>query len=213
MILLLFGCPGSGKGTQAQRLVSECGFSHVSTGELLRREIVEETPIGLKVADVVKSGGLVSDVIVTQVVNEHLPRLLEEKDVILDGYPRALGQVEALDVLCASLPHTEIHAIYLNVDPLLLEDRLLRRASCEACGTIGALKTEGTFVCSFCGGEKFVQRQDDNKQVVQIRLKEYWKVTAPILQVYRKRKQLLEIDGSADTEIVFQKIKEVIAGF
>jgi adenylate kinase len=213
MILLLFGGPGSGKGTQAQYLAKEFGFTHISTGELLRKEVAANTALGQKIATIIKSGGLVPDEIVSQIVQENLPQLLKKGSVILDGYPRTVGQVRALDALCKGLPDVKIHVIYFQADAQTLKDRLLRRVACEACGTGGALDAKGSFVCSFCGSKKFVRRQDDNEQAILMRLEQYESDTAPVLDVYLKRRNVVKIDAAPDEKVVQRNVKEVVERF
>jgi adenylate kinase len=173
------------------------------------------TSCGEKVKEIVNFGKLVPDQIITQIIKERVPTLLKEnKVVVLDGYPRTVGQVQELDALCKmDLPQEKIRAIYLFVDFSVLEERLLCRVMCEACGTVGALKEDGIFACSFCGGKKFVRRQDDTRETVRVRLEEYEKVTAPVLQIYEQRGEVRKIDGSADAKTVAAQVEEAVAGF
>jgi adenylate kinase len=210
MILLFFGGPGSGKGTQAQFLVKEFGVTHVSTGELLRREVASNTSLGQKVAATLAAGDLVSDTIVTTILQERLPELLKQGDLILDGYPRTVGQVRDLDALCKGLPRVKIHVIHFQAEVNTLKERLLRRVTCGACCTDGVLNTKGEFACSFCGSRKFVRRQDDNAQTILARLRQYEKETAPVLDVYLKRGNVTTIDAAPDKETVWRHLQEAV---
>jgi adenylate kinase len=220
VVLLLFGAPGCGKGTQAQHLVHEQGALHLSTGELIRKEIAAGTPLGQKIKALVGAGALVPDELAAQLVKEHLSEFLKKgKVIILDGYPRTLKQAQELDALCAvlgqipGLPPIKIRAIYLKTEDSVLMDRLQRRVACQSCKTIGSLKATGAFVCPSCGGTSFERRQDDTKEVIAARLKEYKEKTLPIVQVYTERKALWTVDGGQDENKVAAQIKEAVAQF
>jgi len=201
MKLILLGAPGSGKGTMAQRLTSVLEAPQISTGDIFRKNLKEQTPLGLKVKDILASGALVPDDITIAIVKERLAEKDCEKGFILDGFPRSLVQAEALDEF-----ENIDFAIDLEVDNEVVVKRLSGRRFCPNCnGTfhISTLKNEK--VCPHCGGTLIV-RADDSEATVRERLKVYETTTRPLLDYYKKQGKLLSVDGDGTVDEVEKRI-------
>ncbi|MGH6925727.1 MAG: adenylate kinase [Propylenella sp.] len=178
MRLILLGPPGAGKGTQAQRLVAEHGIVQLSTGEMLRAAIEAKTPVGLKAKDIMARGELVPDDVVVGIVADRLDQPDARNGFVLDGFPRTVGQAEALDRLLAKKGMRLDGVIELKVD----EDVLLRRIE----GRLNDMKARGDAI-----------RADDNPQSFRTRLRAYRDQTAPLVSYYRGKGQLESVDGMA----------------
>jgi len=185
MIWLIFGPPGSGKGTQARYLSSEFGLTHLSTGEVLRAEAAEGSEEGRQVAALMKAGQLVPDPVMVRIVSERLRRNPEE-DVLLDGFPRTLEQARALDELLASEGRKVDMVVALTASEEILIDRLLRRAQVQ-------------------------NRADDTRQAIEERMLEYHERTEPVLAHYRAGGvPVAEVDGVGDPGDVFGRIRDAV---
>jgi adenylate kinase len=211
--IILLGPPGAGKGTQAMRLQDIFGMVQLSTGDMLRAAVMAGTPIGLEAKGVMDSGGLVSDAIVTRLINENLDALGDEQGVIFDGYPRTLEQAVSLASLLASHGRSLDHVIELVVDEDELVERIIGRFSCARCGAgyhdrFKLPKVSG--VCDVCGGLEFKRRPDDNEATVRTRMAEYRAKTAPILPYYEARGLVRKVDGMASVEAVAHQIDAIL---
>src|ERR1700716_4023973 len=176
MRLILLGPPGSGKGTQAQRLGQRYGIVQLSTGEMLRAAVAAQSPVGLKAKDVMASGGLVPDDIVIGIISERIEQPDAAKGFILDGFPRTVPQAEALDAMLAD-KHLKLAAVIeLKVDEEALVQRIAGRYSCAGCGAgyhDAFQKPAHEGVCDKCGSTQFIRREDDKPEAVRNRLKVY----------------------------------------
>jgi adenylate kinase len=215
MNIILLGPPGAGKGTQATRLVEQRSMVQLSTGDMLRAAVKAGTPVGLKAKPVMDAGELVSDEIVTQLIDENLAGLGEDQGVIFDGYPRTLAQAESLDALLARRGRRLDYVIELEVDEDALVDRITGRFTCAVCNTPYHDRYKqpvkaGT--CDLCGSHEFKRRADDNEEAVRTRMVEYRAKTAPILPHYEAKGIVRRVDGMASADKVGKAIDQVLDG-
>ena len=201
MNIILLGPPGAGKGTQAELLVANRGMVQLSTGDMLRAEKNAGTELGNRIKAVMDAGELVSDEIVSSLIDENLKRLRPDQGVIFDGYPRTAAQAGALDDLLAANGRKLDGVIELEVDEDALVERIVGRYTCAKCGAgyhdkFKQPKVAGT--CDVCGSHEFKRRADDNEETVRTRMAEYRGKTAPIIPIYQARGILTRVDGMAD---------------
>jgi adenylate kinase len=216
MNLVLFGPPGSGKGTQAERLRDGLKLRHLSTGDLLRDAVARETELGKKVKSVLASGQLVSDDIVLALMRDAIVAVGGDRGLkgwLLDGFPRTIGQAEGLDRLLAELGQKIDAVVMLDVPRDAVVSRLSGRRTCTQCKTVWHVENnppavEG--VCDRCGG-KLVQREDDRPATISARLDVYEKQTRPILAYYRGNVPVHEIDGAMPVDGVTRAIERVLS--
>ncbi len=200
MNIILLGPPGAGKGTQADRLVDNRGMVQLSTGDMLRAAVKAGTPVGLQAKAVMEAGALVSDEIVSALIDDKLTQIGPDAGAIFDGYPRTAAQAESLDGILAKHGRTLDHVIELEVNEDALVDRITGRFTCASCGEgyhdrYKPPVAEGT--CDECGGHEFKRRPDDNEETVRTRMAEYRAKTAPILPLYEARGLVARVDGMA----------------
>lgn len=213
MNIILLGPPGAGKGTQAGRLVEEHGMVQLSTGDMLRETRKANTPLGRQVADVMDSGALVSDDIVSAMIDAKLAGLDTATGIIFDGYPRTAAQAVSLDDILTSHNRNLDHVIELAVDEDALVARIVGRYTCASCGegyhdTFKLPAKAG--VCDKCGSTEFKRRPDDNEATVRTRMAEYRAKTAPILPVYEERGLVSRVDGMAAIVDVTKAIDAIL---
>ena len=214
MNIILLGPPGAGKGTQSARLVENHGMKQLSTGDMLRAAVKAQTPVGLKAKAVMDAGELVSDEIVSDLIDGELAALDSSTGVIFDGYPRTEAQAAILDELLAKHGRSLDHVIELAVDVEALVERITGRFSCANCGalyhdTANPPAKEG--VCDGCGSTEFKRRPDDNEETVRTRMDEYRGKTAPILPGYEARDIVSRVDGMAYIDAVTAAIEAVVS--
>ena len=212
MNIILLGPPGAGKGTQAQRLVTERGMVQLSTGDMLRQAVAQGTPVGMKAKAVMAAGALVNDAIVSALIGERLDHS-DAQGAIFDGFPRTGHQAEALEILLADRGRTLDHVIELVVDEEALVDRITGRFTCANCGAPYHDHFKMPLVadtCDVCGSHDFKRRPDDNEQTVRTRMAEYRAKTAPILPIYRERDLVRQVDGMASVEEVARQIDAIL---
>jgi len=213
LALILFGSPGSGKGTQSKLLAKALGIPQISTGDMLREHVRRGKAIGTKVEAKMKAGILVKDYVVNQLVEERLAQPDAANGFILDGYPRTRAQAEAL---CGILSPRGVQAvvIHLVVDYNVIIARLTGRRQCPVCGTLYNVTSKPPKVPGVCDleGAKLMVRDDDREEVIRERLDEYEKQTRPLIDFFREAgNRLYEIDASHDNpQTVFGKIEELI---
>lgn len=207
--LIFLGAPGSGKGTQAYRLVKEHGLSHVSTGDLLRDEIKKDTPLGQKVKGIIDGGNLVDDLTVLELLQANCD--LEAKRYIFDGFPRNAEQSRLLeDHIIQGRP---AKAIYFETDLEELTQRIVNRRVAPGSGEIYNLLTKPPKIEGKCdvSGEELVHRHDDNEEVVKRRMEVFNESLGPILDFYSTKNQLFKVDASQSSDQVFNAIRNIIA--
>ena len=214
MNIILLGPPGAGKGTQSGLLVDKYGMRQLSTGDMLRAAVKAQTPVGQRAKAVMEAGQLVSDEIVSDLIDAELAAMGPDTGAIFDGYPRTEAQAVSLDELLAKHGRQLDHVIELGVDEDALVERITGRFTCANCGEgyHDAFKrpaTEG--VCDRCGSTEFKRRPDDNEETVRTRMAEYRAKTAPILPYYDARGLVSRVDGMADIGDVTKAIDKVLA--
>ncbi|MFO1426441.1 MAG: adenylate kinase [Steroidobacteraceae bacterium] len=214
MRIVFLGAPGSGKGTQSQRLVERHGIPQISTGDLLRAHVRDGTELGRRAKAVMDAGGLVDDVTILGMVRERLAQPDTRKGFILDGFPRTLPQADGLGALLAELGRPLDGVVLFKVDGAKLVQRIAGRRTCADCGRVFNIHTSppGTPPsCTQCGDKpKLVQRPDDNEATVAKRLAVYEEQTAPLVQYYRGKGLLREIDADADVDVVTARLEKVL---
>ena len=212
MNVILFGPPGAGKGTQAQFIVSSLKIPQISTGDMLRIAVKEQTQLGLLAKKIMDSGGLVSDDIVLGIVRERIVHADCENGFILDGFPRTIPQAESLNSILSEMERRIDHVISLDIDNSEIVQRLSGRRTCTVCGkgfhvVYGPPVIEG--VCDSCGAA-LMQREDDRVETIKNRLAVYDTQTAPLKNFYEKSGLLRHIDGSQSIYDIQIQIKDVL---
>jgi adenylate kinase len=214
MNIILLGPPGAGKGTQAARLVERHGMRQLSTGDMLRAAVAALTPVGLKAKAVMDAGGLVSDEIVSALIDDELAAMGESTGAIFDGYPRTAAQAGQLDTILARNGRKLDRVIELEVDEDELVRRIVGRYSCASSG-VGYHdefhKPEVAGVCDKCGSTDFKRRKDDNEETVRTRMAEYRAKTAPILPLYEARGLVARVDGMAPIDQVTASVEAILS--
>jgi adenylate kinase len=213
MNLVLFGPPGAGKGTQAKRLEEKYGIAQLSTGEMLRAEVAEQTDVGRAADALMKEGNLVPDALITSMINRRLDHDDCRNGFILDGFPRTVAQAEALDELLATKGIKLDHVLSIEVEDKAMVERIVGRFTCARCGegyheTFKRPKVEG--VCDVCGSTEFARRSDDNAETVRQRLKAYYQETEPVLRYYEKQGLVETVDGMGSIDEVTTQLYERI---
>ena len=214
MNIILLGPPGAGKGTQSARLVEHHGMRQLSTGDMLRAAVKAQTPVGVKAKAVMDRGELVSDEIVSELIDAELADMGGDVGAIFDGYPRTEKQAEILDGLLAKHGRSLDYVIELAVDEDALVERITGRFSCANCGALyhdTANPPAKDGVCDECGSTEFKRRPDDNEETVRTRMQEYRAKTAPILPGYESRGIVQRVDGMASIDDVTAAIEAIIA--
>ncbi len=212
LFLVLLGGPGAGKGTQAERLSEVLGIPQVSTGELFRENLKKETELGLLAKGYMERGELVPDEVTVGMVRERLARPDASKGAILDGFPRTIAQAEALEALLAELGHKLAVVPNIEVPEDVLLARLAGRWTCRKCGAMyhqlfSPPNEEG--VCDKCGGELY-QRPDDTPETQKHRIAVYLEQTAPLIDYYREKGLLVEVDGRPGIEQIQAELLGII---
>ncbi len=204
MNIVLLGAPGAGKGTQAALLVEKYGMCHISTGDILRAAVKNETELGLKAKGYMDAGDLVPDDLIIDLMKERMQQPDTENGVLLDGFPRTTTQAVALDSMLADLERPLDCALLIDVDFEVIVKRLTSRRMCRECGHIGSVADAA---CPACGGEMY-QRDDDNEATVRNRLDVFEKSTAPLINYYSGKNLLLSVDGDRAPEAVLEEVVE-----
>jgi adenylate kinase len=209
--LVVLGKQGAGKGTQSQGLCDRYVLAHISTGDILRAAVAAGSPLGLEVKSILDSGQLVSDDLVNKLVEDRLKEPDAERGAVLDGFPRNIGQAQALETLLG--PGGIKLCIYVDVPNELVMERLSSRRVCQECGTIykdtDISAISGT--CESCGGD-VIQRSDDKPEVIAQRLATFERDTFPLLSFYESRDLLVKVDGDQKVEKVAADIDDLLRG-
>lgn len=213
MRLVLLGAPGSGKGTQAQRMQSRHGVPQVSTGDLLREAVAAGTPLGRAAKVVMDAGQLVADDIMLGIVRERLARPDAARGFILDGFPRTIAQADGLAGQLVDLGVSLDAVVLLDVDPEVLLRRMAGRRSCRRCGRVFHVETNPPRPgdrCTDGGPHDLFQRPDDNEETVRQRLAVYALRTQPLIEYYAKKGMLKRIDASGTLDEVDARLEAVL---
>ena len=213
MRLILLGPPGAGKGTQASSIVAEYGITHISTGDIFRHNIKNETELGKKVKSYLDNGQLVPDELTIDLVWDRLSKDDCKKGFLLDGFPRTINQAEALQKGLEERGLKLDKVINIDVDKNILVKRLSGRRVCKNCGESYHIDNKPTLkdgVCDKCSGE-VIQRADDNEKTVLDRIEVYEKQTFPLIDFYKNLGLILTVDGTLSIEDVFSQIKESLS--
>ena len=214
-VVILLGPPGAGKGTQARILEEQYGLVQLSTGDLLRAAVAAGTDAGQKAKAVMESGGLVSDEIVLEIINDRMRAADVAQGVILDGFPRTKGQAEALDAMLAEAGQEITAAISLEVDDAAMVARVSGRYTCGMCGEgyHDSFKQPAVAgVCDKCGGTNFKRRADDNADTVAARLAAYHADTAPLIGHFDRAGVLRRVGAMQDIGPVTAQLISVMDG-
>jgi adenylate kinase len=208
MRLILLGPPGGGKGTQAKLIGERLSITHISTGDLLRQAVADRTELGRTAKEFMDRGELVPDQLVIGMIEERVRNADCGRGFLFDGFPRNVPQAEALREMLKRQSMSLQHVVSLDVPQEELVKRLTGRRTCRQCGSMCHVvfdppREEG--VCNRCGGELY-QRDDDREETIRARLRVYQNQTKPLLDYYRSRGLLREVDGVGDAQEVFERI-------
>jgi adenylate kinase len=211
MVILLFGPPGCGKGTQGAIITQALGIPSISTGEIFRAELKAGTPLGNAAKQIMASGGLVGDDIVNAMVQGRLAQPDCRKGFLLDGYPRTIPQAEFLDRLLRELGYPEPVIVYLDVPDAVLVARLTSRRQCPACGRIYNLLSQPPARDGLCDadGARLIQRDDDKEEVIRARLRAYTESTGPLIEFYSGR-DFHRVNGDRRPEEIQKQIAAIL---
>ena len=211
MNIILFGPPGAGKGTQAQFIVKKHNYFQLSTGDLLRNEIKQKTPLGKSIEKLITNGMFVSDEIVNNLLQQSITNLKFRDRIIFDGYPRNIRQAKNLENILAEFNQNIGHIIFLNVTRDIIEKRIVGRMTCEKCNmTLNEFFNKEEIELHPCGKEFLIKRLDDNHKIVIDRYDTYMNTTKPVLDFYSKNTNFTEIDGSSKIEEITIKINDIL---
>jgi len=212
--LILLGPPGAGKGTQAKIIIKKYDIPQISTGDILREAIKNQTPMGVKAKSFMDRGALVTDDVVVGIVEERLSRPDCSRGFILDGFPRTVMQADALKVMLNTFGKSIDHVISIEVDKGDLLERITGRRTCRCCGKGFHIMFDPPRVagiCDECGGELY-QRDDDSEETMKKRLDVYEAQTSPLIAYYTQESLLRSISGSGSISDIQQKIIDIIEG-
>jgi len=212
MNILFMGPPGAGKGTQAANIVNKYNLPHISTGDMLRAAIANQTELGMTAKRYVDKGNLVPDDVTIGIVKERLSEPDCKDGFLLDGFPRTVEQAKALDEIMVGLTKSIEHVINIEVDFDILKDRLTGRRICKDCGATYHVIFNPPIqadVCGKCSGDLY-QRKDDNAETVESRLSVYTNQTKPLLDYYQNTGNLVNVNGLGDIDVVFTEIEKAL---
>ena len=211
MNIILFGPPGAGKGTQAQRLVDNHNYFQISTGDLLRNEAKKKTDLGIEIESLISKGDFVSDEIVNKLLKSSISELDENQSIIFDGYPRTISQAKNLKNILSEFDRQIDYIISLQVSREIIEKRIIGRLTCEKCNTtLNEYFDKDKIKDLQCNGKYLVKRKDDNLETLLNRYDKYMETTKPVLDFMSKESHIDEVDGSLKIEEITGKIECII---
>ncbi len=214
--IIMIAPPAAGKGTQSNLVATKYHIPHISTGDILREVMKEDSEIGEYVLETVTSGGLVKDEIMYTLIEKRLSEADCENGYILDGFPRNVEQAKKYDEILGRLNQTLGYVIVLDIDEKLLAKRVTGRRICENCNAVYNINVESETpevesVCDVCGGRLY-QRNDDNLEAFQNRYQVYLEKTKPLLAYYEEKKKVYRVDGSLSVDEIFKEITKILEG-
>ena len=214
MNIILLAPPAAGKGTQSEILINKYNLNQISTGDLFRNIASQDTALGNKIKETLASGNLVEDELVFQVLEDYLDNHNNTNGYIFDGFPRTLAQAEKLDIILEKRQQKIDFVFYLDVEKNILLKRITGRRLCKSCGAIynvniDSLKPKKDSICDKCDGNLY-RRDDDNQESFEVRYQTYIEKTKPLIDYYRNKKVLFDIDGGVDKEYTLKQIESVI---
>ena len=211
MNVIIFGPPGAGKGTQAQNISNKFNLHQISTGDLLRLEIKNQTNIGKEIDEIIKKGDLVSDEIVNKLLEKVITNEKYKNRIIFDGYPRNIKQAKNLEILLNGNNQSLNFILYLKVTRENIEKRILGRIVCEKCHkTMNEYLNKEEIENHKCGNIYLKKRDDDKLETIVLRYDEYMKKTKPVLDFYSSKNNFYEIDGEQKIQVITDKIEEIL---
>jgi adenylate kinase len=206
--IVLLGAPGAGKGTQAKKISKKFGISHISTGDILRSELKNNTELGMKANEYMKEGRLVPDELIIEIIRKTIEKDGGEPRFLMDGFPRTLVQAQKFDEMLEGLGVSLDKVINIEVEQEELVKRLTSRRVCHECSgicSINSFKTEDEATCPTCGGSLY-KRKDDDSEVIRERLKVYELQTKPLIDYYNRSGLLFDISGSGSENEIFERV-------
>ena len=209
MKLIIIGAPGAGKGTMSEEIINKYNIPHISTGDMFREAIKNETPLGMEAKSYMDKGQLVPDSVTIGLVKERLAKADCQEGFLLDGFPRTIPQAEALNEILEQLNIKLDAVVNIEVDPSVLIDRIVGRRVCPECKAgyhVTNLQPKVEGICDVCGAT-LVQRKDDTEETVKARLDVYAKQTAPLLEFYNQFGLVKTTNGIGDIDVIFNNIK------
>ena len=215
-VFIFLGPPGSGKGTQTSRLADKLSIPHIDTGSLLRKNIQDETELGIVAKGFIDKGQLVPLYVVSNVIKDRISKDDCKNGYILDGFPRSVEQADALKQIMTELGTFSLKddtlAIYFDIDNEALIQRLINRRSCPKCGTIYNLISNPPKIMDYCDicDTKLITREDDNEETARLRFQTYEKQTAPLYDYFKQIGILKELDADKPISDIWEKLKEIV---
>jgi adenylate kinase len=208
MRIILFGSPGVGKGTQAKILSEKLSIPHISTGDILRQAVKDQTPLGQKAQKIMNAGELVPDDVMIGIIKETLASSKCLKGFILDGFPRTLAQAGAFDKMTSELKINDVYLVYLTAKEEAIIQRLTNRRECKVCHSLfNFQEIKDLTECPRCHSvNSFILRADDAEEVIRHRLEIYEKTTKPVLKHYEQKDRVIYVDGIGKVEEVDERI-------
>lgn len=208
MKLVILGPPGAGKGTQADYIIKKYNIPHISTGDIFRENIKNNTELGVKAKSYMDKGLLVPDELVIDLVEDRIKKPDAKDGFLLDGFPRTVAQAVSLDAILDADGDKLTKVININVDPEILIKRAVGRRVCKKCGATYHVEFNPPKVEGICDndGEKLIQRDDDNEETVKKRIEVYFDQTAPLIDYYNAQGLLIDVNGAQDIDKVFDDI-------